>query len=215
MNKVKQLLIIMLAAVLPLMLVGRPVLALDGSDDSHQETETETESQDTARMEEIREAAKQKAEHAREAAKQAAEDRHEKSTLTPEELQKKCEERKKGLTKKVENINKNAQKHFDRVTEVYNKALQYQIDNNVTVDNFAELKAAADAAKTQAQASLDTLKDLQPTLDCTQGTVANDVATFKAAVAQARTDLKTYRSSVKDIIKALKAAREGDEQQWN
>ena len=101
-----------------------------------------------------------------------------------------------------------AQKHKSRIDDVYVKALAYQKDKDITVENLDTLVAAADSAKSKAQMSVDALTGLKPTIQCTSDTVATDVATFKAAAEQARTDLKTYRASVKAILTALKGAKE-------
>lgn len=205
--------------IMSLMLVATPVAvyAHDGASDTQQTTtntttvETENHTEQAPETEAVREAAKQKTEHAQELGRQENE-QHKKTKKSAEELQKKCEDRKHGLTNKVGNINTNAQKHLDHITMVYEKALQYSTEHTINPDGFADLTAQADDAKVQAQASVDALKQLKPTLDCASGTVAADVATFKAAVEQARKDLRAYRSSVKDILKALEEAKEGSEQ---
>ncbi|HSD55792.1 MAG TPA: hypothetical protein VLA92_01425 [Candidatus Saccharimonadales bacterium] len=124
-----------------------------------------------------------------------------------ERRQKRCENRKHGLETKVANIVTVAQKHKTRIDEVYAKALAYQKDKNITVENFDTLATTADSAKSQAQASVDALTSLKPTIQCDSETVATDVATFKAAAGQARADLKAYRASVKTMLTTLKAAR--------
>ena len=213
MNKIKQILALMLAFVLPMVLAATPVYARDGADNASESSEVEktpeTETHIIADFtEKVRDSAKEKSDHAHSEVRKQNEDNKDSTVKSPEKLQKKCEDQKNGLTQKVANINKNAQKHFDRISSVYEKILKYQSDNKVAVANISELTAAADAAKIQAQASLDTLKALTPTLDCTQGTVPNDIATFRASVAQARIDLRAYRSSVKDILKVVKDTKE-------
>ena len=62
-------------------------------------------------------------------------------------------------------------------------------------------------AKATAAASQAALQAVTPTVDCGSTSVAQDVATFKAAAEQARTDLKTYKTAVKALVTALQAAR--------
>lgn len=138
---------------------------------------------------------------------QAKKDKKDAMLSSTERIQK-CESRKQGLDQKLANIVKNAQKYQTRVDTVFTKAQKYKTDNNVTIENWDTLVAAATDAQTKAKASVDVLSTLKTTVDCNSETVAADVATFKAAVSQARGDLHTYRKAVKDLVKAVKEAKE-------
>jgi len=133
--------------------------------------------------------------------------RKEHKTQTAEQRQKKCEDRKHGLTTKFSRIVSNSQRIQGRIGDVLDKALAYQQSNNLSPAGFDSLVAAAQTAKTTSQAAIDQLKTVQPTLDCSSGAVAEDVATFKAAAEQTRDSLKTYRTAVKNVLKALEAIK--------
>ncbi len=115
---------------------------------------------------------------------------------TTEERIKNCEGRKNGLTTKVTELQKNAQKHLDKISGVLTKLQDAQKAGTLKVTNIDTLLADAVSAQTKAKASVDALKALTPTVDCTKASVAMDVATFKAAAEQARTDLKTYKTAL-------------------
>lgn len=160
------------------------------------ETEMRTQGQNILKEVEKEKEAKDKA---NEADKKSAE-------TAAAERQKRCEEHREGLQTKVERIVENAKAYKERVDEVYSKALEYQKANNVSID--AALVAAANAAQAQAAVSVQALSGLKPTVDCSNTSVATDVATFKAAAAQARNDLQAYRLAVKNVLTALEAAKQ-------
>lgn len=131
-----------------------------------------------------------------------------KEARTAEQRKKSCEARKTGLQRKVDNLNTNAAKHQKRIDDVFDRVVAYQKNKNVVIDNFDALVAAATAAQSKSQASVQALAGLKPSIDCNKDSVASDVATFKAAAAQARTDLSAYKNAVKDILKAAQNAKE-------
>ncbi|HET8670924.1 MAG TPA: hypothetical protein VFM05_09955 [Candidatus Saccharimonadales bacterium] len=137
--------------------------------------------------------------------------KNRRGTQSDEERQAACEKRKSGLQQKVENLVSNSGKYLDRVDGVFSKVQELKTDKNLNVDGYDELVAAATASQTTATASVDALKNLKPTIDCTSNMVPSDVATFKAAAQQARTDLKTYKQDVKAVLVAVKQALEAAE----
>ena len=130
------------------------------------------------------------------------------SQKTAEERTKACESHKHGLETKFARITTNSQRLEDHIGTFLTRAETYQSTNNITVDNWTTLVANADAAKLKVDASIANLKTVTPTLDCNSTTVAQDVATFKAAAQQVRTDLKAYKTAVKDVFVALENAKE-------
>ena len=204
-----------------------PVLARDGSSGGGGDsTETETQhAEDTNTEKPETKTETEQEQHVKEDAKPEIEKRVESKTKseseteleklrkehkehTKEERQKNCEAAKNGLETKLKNLSTNATKHQTRITEIYDKALAYQKDQNITVANFDQLVATANAAQAQAASSVSVLAGLSTTIDCSQTNVASTVATYKASAAQARTDLKAYKDAVKAILVALKAAAE-------
>lgn len=214
MKVVKQSLLLAPVMVLAMSLLATPVFARDGADDSSSSTSTvstsqenEQETESTAEQEATREAAKHQAELLREKAKQDVEKRREALKQDAEkrktERKEKCASHKQGLETKVSSLNTNAQRHLDHFNSAYAKALQYQKDKNLSPTGFTELTAAADAAKSKAEASVAALNELKPTVDCNKDSTASDVTAFKAAATQARTDLKNYQQAVKAVFHSL------------
>lgn len=136
----------------------------------------------------------------------------ERQEHTQAERAKNCQSRKQGLQRKVNNLAENAQKHEARIDSLFAKTLAYKQDHNLTVENFATLNAGALTAQAAAQSSLEALDSLKPTLDCNNESVATDVAAFKVAMTQARSDLSEYRQAVKSLLRAVQSAKQGDQQ---
>ena len=132
---------------------------------------------------------------------------------TAEERKKTCEERKKGLETKLKNLVKNAEKHEAKITGYFDAAKLYVETNQLTDDALAAALLTATDAQAKAALSVDALQALEPTLDCSAGTVSSDVASFKAAAELARNDLRTYRQSVRAILEIIEKSKEDTEVQ--
>jgi|GEM_PF-1147303 len=129
-----------------------------------------------------------------------------KSKQTDSERQKVCEVRKQGLTNKFTVIARNSQSYQTRIDDVFAKAQAFQTSKSFTSTDLTALIAAANDAKATSATSVANLQAVTPTLDCNNASVAQDVATFKTAAAQTRTDLKAYKAAVKAVVQALKSA---------
>lgn len=132
---------------------------------------------------------------------------------TEQERQKNCQAAQKGLETKLSNIQKNASKFQTLINEVYQKALDYQQANNLSPAGFDQLVSTANSAKDTASASVSALASLSVNLDCSSSSVAGNVATFRAAAQQARTDLVSYKTAVKAVLTALEGAATNETQQ--
>ncbi len=129
------------------------------------------------------------------------------SKLTATERQKVCEAHKQGLTNKFTVITRNSQSYQTRIDDVYTKALAFQTSKNISSTDLSALIVTADAAKLASATSIANLQKVTPAQDlCNNVSVAQDVATFKAATTQTRTDLKAYKTAVKAVVQNLLAA---------
>jgi hypothetical protein len=124
-----------------------------------------------------------------------------------EDRQKRCESHKQGLTNKFNNMVNHSQKIQAKIDNILNKATAYQASNGVTPTGWNDLLSAAQAAQAASADSIADLSTLKPTIDCNSESTASDVATFKAAAAKTRDNLKAYKTSVKALLKALKDAK--------
>jgi len=79
-------------------------------------------------------------------------------------------------------------------------------DKGRTISNYDELVAAVNAAKADAEANLETLKNLEP-FDCSAEDPKGNIEAFKLAIKSIKQDLKDFRSSVNDLIVGVKSAQ--------
>ncbi len=94
-----------------------------------------------------------------------------------------------------------------RIDGIYAKALAYKSSQGITNTNIVDMVAKADAAKSLSQTAISNLAAVTPTLDCTRTDNAENVATYRVAAASARDALKSYRTSVRTLLLALRDAK--------
>jgi uncharacterized protein YaaR (DUF327 family) len=140
-----------------------------------------------------------------------AEAKQEHKAKTAEERLKACQSRKQGIVNRSTRIVAAAKRHQSRITTVLGKGTEFQKTNNLTVPNLDALVDAAAAAQAKSQESIDALAAVQPSVDCNKDSVASDIATFKAAAQQTRSDLKAYKDAVKVVLKAIRDAAPSDD----
>ena len=224
----KRLLTASAAFLLILGLFSLPAYAHDGQSGGGSSTTTSSETTNTTsgrsstttthqeQAAEIEKESSQEAKHSQEASLKS-ETENELSDMqkshkkhSDEDRQKNCKAAEKGLETKLQSLSTNATAFQTKIGTAFSLAIAYQKDNNITVAGFDQLVATAQAAKSQAAASVTVLNGLSPNLDCTQHTVATNVASFKVASKQAKTDLIAYKEAVKAVLQALEAAKEGN-----
>lgn len=130
-----------------------------------------------------------------------------KSLRSPAQVKKQCQTRKHGLARKFDRILTNSQRIQTRIDNILNLAQTYQQGANLAVDNYDSLLAAAQSAQTTSANAISNLSSLRPSLDCNNVSVASDVAAFKEAAIDTRSQLKAYRGAVKDLVQALIKAK--------
>lgn len=164
------------------------------------ETETETHASETAKTALRTKGSQMVAE---------LEQQH-KNGKSAEDKTKACEAHKQGLQNKFTRITTNATNLEAKIGTFETKATTYQSDNNVTVDNWDNLVAASDTAKTNVDTAITNLKAVTPSLDCNNTSVASDVATFKAGAQDVRDALKAYKTAVKNVFVALQQTKDAN-----
>jgi hypothetical protein len=132
-----------------------------------------------------------------------AERRAGKEALTAERRQKVCEQRKVSINNKVTAFSKSADNILTRFDAVYTRVKDFKTEKKADVANYDELIAAADAKQAAATEAVAALKETSTEFDCTTTDPAQTLATIKAATVDARTALKEYRTSIKNIVVAL------------
>jgi len=129
-----------------------------------------------------------------------------KQALTADKKQKVCENRKDEIEKRGSNYAAAAQRHLDVFNNIFTKLQTFHDTKHLNVTNYDALVADATAKQTAATNAVQALKNADVPIDCTATDPASSVATLKVAVQNARQALKDYRSSLKNLVVALKGA---------
>lgn len=135
--------------------------------------------------------------------------REQNKQRTQNDRQKSCTARKAALKKRMTNSVAHAQRHKAVFDRFYTKVKEFHDTKQLNVPDYAVLTAKVDTAQINAQASIDALKTLDVSVDCTSETVANDISAFQEAVKATRDSLKDYRKSLVELITAMKGASTG------
>lgn len=119
---------------------------------------------------------------------------------------KACENRKTRITAIMNRSVTRAERQLELFTTISERVKAFYTKKGRTVANYDQLVAAVDAAKAKAQANLDTLKQMD-SFECSAEDPKGDVEAFKLALKSINSDLKGYRTSVKNLIVAVKSAQ--------
>lgn len=164
------------------------------------DSSTNDDTEVPARVQERINAAKQKAQTQVESARKNVQ------TKTQEKRQQLCENRKNAIDNKLKAFSGAADKHLARLNGAYAKLKDYQSSHNLTVGNYDNLIAAADAKQQAATEAVEALKSVSGGVDCSSADVSVQLKTVKEAAATTRNALKAYRTSLHDILIGLAQA---------
>jgi hypothetical protein len=130
---------------------------------------------------------------------------------TQAQRQKACEQHQDGIDNRFATLGDKADRFLQHFNEVFTKVQAYQANKQLTVADYDALVADVTAKQTAATTAVATLKSLSGTkIDCTVTDPATSVAAVKEAAQDARTALQAYRASLKNLVKALQAAKDTD-----
>lgn len=117
-----------------------------------------------------------------------------------------CEQRKSKIQAIMNRSVTRAERQLGLFTKISDRVKAFYEDKGYNVANYDDLVAAVEAAKANAEANLETLKDLD-SFDCDSEDPKGNVEAFKLAIHSINQDLKDYRTSVKNLIVGVKSAQ--------
>lgn len=201
-----------------------PVLAHSavarGEDDTHSETETPTptvaETSDSSGREDratkVEELKKKLEEKKAKAQSRIEEIKSNASEKTAEVREKACSARKNAFQKRMENAVAQAEKHKAVFDKIFTRVQDFKESNAVSVESYESLVAAANAAGVKVDDAIAALQSLNTDVDCTDpDAAATALSAFKETVTEAKTALKDYRTSIKNVLVAVKASVPSDD----
>ncbi|TAH35876.1 hypothetical protein EYC59_01595 [Candidatus Saccharibacteria bacterium] len=218
----KKIAAVLVLSVLATSAVSSPVLAHNGSHDED-EPHTTTTSQTTSIEDKVKARAsssddtqaddKLKADFQNRAKQQVEDLKKNAKQKTQAARQTACNERKNGAEQRITSISTNTARFQTKLDSIFTKVQAYKTDKNLTVENYDTLVAAVTSAQSASADSIAALKGLQPTIDCTKDTNAQNVAAFRTAAQDSRDKLKAYMKSLKELLKAVRDAKQSTQTQ--
>ena len=116
-----------------------------------------------------------------------------------------CEKRQKAINNILSHIVTRGEDQLNLFSTIAQRVETFATNKNVTVANYDQLVATLNADKAKASSDLDNMKATD-TLDCNSADPHAVVDAFKADLQQEISDLKTYKTDVKNLIVAVKTA---------
>lgn len=116
-----------------------------------------------------------------------------------------CQNRQNAVNHILSRIVTRGENQLALFNSIAQKVEAFKTSKNLTVSNYDQLVAKLQADQTKAQADLTAMKANQ-TLDCTSSDPKGMVTAFQTDLKQEITDLKTYKTDVKNLIVAVKTA---------
>lgn len=131
--------------------------------------------------------------------KQQVEERHQQIR------QEVCERRQATMQRVIPRLATNATALKTAIDTVYQRVQGFYESGQLSVENYDELKAGADAAQAEATTAVAAVESYEFELDCTNPNVARQLDGFRLAIQEAKDALKAYRVALVELISALRA----------
>lgn len=222
MKFIKQVTYVVSASSLLIGLVATPVFAHNGVDHSSDDSGNSSGSTSSGRgstndVKSVHEANEHaagddnaKAAFQSQAQQQIAELKSKIQQRSAEARQKSCDANKKGAETRISAISTNVSRFQNKLDSTFTKTQSYVTSKNLTVANYDALTAAVREAQNASAESIATLTNLKPTIDCSQSTNAENIAAYRSAAQDTRDKLKAYVGSLKDLLKAVRDAKQSN-----
>ncbi len=118
----------------------------------------------------------------------------------------KCQQAEAKIGQHTSNFTVHIQRQLQVFENISQKVRDFATKKNLTVAQEQALLAQIQAAKDKVVATLSTLKTDSSSFRCDGTNPKGTLKSFQTGAALARSDLKAYRDSVRELIKAVRAA---------
>lgn len=116
-----------------------------------------------------------------------------------------CQNRQSAINNILSRLVTRGTNQLDLFNTIAQRVETFKTTKNVTVSNYDQLVATLQADQTKATSDLAAMKS-NGTLDCTSSDPKGMVSAFQTDLKQEISDLKAYRTDVKNLIVAVKTA---------
>lgn len=194
-----------LAALCALVLVSAPVYAHDGEEhETTTKTATQTQ-QEKERSEKAKEELRKKLEAERKAAVEKRQDLKAAAKGRLDEAKKRvCEKRVVQIKRTVGQAAQQGEKHLAVFDTISDRVQQFYLDKKLNVTNYDALVKEVEAKRANVVALIAKTKDLK--FECTDENATGKAEALKNTINALHAALKEYRTSIKNLIVAVKTA---------
>ncbi len=119
-----------------------------------------------------------------------------------------CEAREKNIQNTMSRLSNRGQKQIDLYSGIATRVENFYTAKKLSISNYDALVADVNAKKAAAQSAVEAVKSATPNFHCDKDDPKGVAGDFKAKVNARNAALKAYRESVRNLIKAVKAAAE-------
>lgn len=184
------------------LVVALPAAAIEGSEG------TTTTKPDSAQLREKQAEAKARLEEARQKVQEMKVKLENRQAKLDDAKKKICEKRQANIKKHMTNTAARGERQLTVFTKIAERVQKFYVDKNLSVANYDELVAAMETAKADARKAVDAAKTDSTTFQCGADNPKGLADTFKERLKVEIEALKAYRTSVKNLIVAVKSAAE-------
>jgi len=179
--------------------------------ESVDDTVNDLPSQVQSDVNDVREAVHKEVEHRRETVAQKRQEIKERVAEKRFEVDTaKCERNQAQLTKLMPKLSTSATTQTRVLDTMYDRVVGFYKTSQLrlSASEYEKLVQSIEQAKSDTHLSLNTATQAQVTVDCNANGIGTQLAEYRAAVADVKTNIRVYRSALVELIKALKAAPE-------
>lgn len=117
-----------------------------------------------------------------------------------------CVKRQAALENRIAQLSKVGTTIKTRIDSVYEKVTQFYEKGKLTVDDYDGYVEKIEAAKAEAETSLDLVASQSFAFNCESSELGEQLDGFRLSIQEARAPLKDYRKAVVDLIAAMRSA---------
>lgn len=123
-----------------------------------------------------------------------------------------CQGKEQKIKNMFENTNQLGQGQLNLFENIANKVQNFYETNKtqLTVENYDSLVAEMTATRTAAQTAMQTATRLASEFGCDSDDPKGTVNEYKAQIQTQMQELKNYRTTIKNLVSAIKASVEAD-----
>lgn len=118
-----------------------------------------------------------------------------------------CQAREQRITSTMEQMTSRGDKHYDVFTKIADRVKAFYTDKKLTVANYDALTAEVDAKAQAVEAAIASTKSVGSVFTCNNDNPKVSSAAFRDAFKAQVAALKDYRTSIKNLIVAVKSAQ--------